>query len=239
MSVESAHAVHDPQAAYAPEAWQPEEIQSQANDRGGELDPAKLEDQATALGVDYDKEIEFLKQDVPDYGGDDEKKANFALLTQLQLKASNFEEVAKTKSPEEVAQYTADLKNAGIAGDGQKVRDLITENGGDVSALENDQLAHLYGVNTHLGNHHYFANEASPSGVNYFTASHAFETNYASEDGYEQDGQLLGGNGTPQNTLGFHDDTGAHWQRTSEGEVSLEGIVDEVAKSHDVFLARN
>jgi hypothetical protein len=223
-------------------------IQSQEANQGGKLSPSQLEDQATALGVDYGKSIDFLKQDVPGYGGNDEVKANVALLTQLRLEASNFGEVSQTMSAEEAAQYHADIKNAAIgAGSkeerGQQIRDIVSRaNGGDESSLgdlTNEQITDLYDVNIHNYNHKLIVNGAGPSGVNYFNASHAFETNYASEDGYIEDdpnhggyGQRLEGDSSPQGTLAFYDDTGAHLQRDSNGVSSLEAIV---AETRDVY----
>jgi hypothetical protein len=230
------------------EPAQQEHIQASHEVAGGRLSPSKLEEQADALGVDYDKSIDFLKKDVAGYGGNEEDKANVALMNQMRLEASNFGEVSQDMSAEEVAQYNADIKNAAM-GDGSKeergqnIRDIISEaNGGDDSSvgdMTNEQLADLYGVNMHNYNHQLLANEAGPSGNNYFHMSHAFETNYASEDGFTENdprhggnGQTVPGDGTPQNTLAFYNDTGAHLERDSNGVSSLEAIVQE---TRDVY----
>jgi hypothetical protein len=246
MEVHAAHsadAAADEISAQSAGTYQPEIIQSQKNEQGGNLSPEKLKEQAAALDVPYDKSIEFLKEDVPGYGGHDEEKAQVALLTQLQLKASNHDEVAKNYSPEEVAQYNAQLKTAGMEGDGQTVRDLITQHGGDVSKMSNDMLADLYKPNTHNFNHGLIANETSASGINYFTASHSFERNYAAQTGYTETdpshglGSVNPGDGTPENTLAYYDDTGAGLQKASNGEQTMKAIVDEVAQSHAKFLS--
>jgi hypothetical protein len=231
-----------------------EAIQAQHEVEGGRLSPSKLEEQATALTGDagyYDKSIDFLKEDVPGYSSneaDKEDKANVALLTQMRLKASNFGEVSQNMSAEETAQYNADIKNAAIGEGskeerGQNIRDIISEaNGGDDSSvgdMSNEQLADLYGVNVHNYNHGLLANEEGASGNNYFHMSHAFETNYASEDGYTENdprhgggGQHMAGDGSEQGTLAFYNDTGAHLERDSNGESSLNAIIEE---TRDVY----
>jgi hypothetical protein len=222
-----------------------EHIQAQDADQGGKLSPSQLEEQATALDVDYDKAIDHLKTDAVGYGDQyADEKANVALLTQLRLKASNFDEVSQKKSPEEVAQYNASIKNAALEGDGQKIRELIGENGGDVSKMSNDQLADLFDVNIHNYNHYLLANEAGPSGQNHFHTSHAFETNYASEDGYVENdprhgghGQHMPGDGSPQGTLAFYNDAGAQVEQDSNGtQHSLEAIIAETREVHKSFL---
>jgi hypothetical protein len=222
-----------------------EAIQAQDAVEGGQLNPSQLKEQSTALGVDYDKAIEHLKTDAAGYGEENaEEKANVALLTQLRLKASNFEEVAQNKSPEEVAGYNADLKNAALDGDGGKIRELIEGNGGDLGNMTDDQAVDLFAVNEHLYNHYDLANEAGPGGNNHFTTSHAFTTNFAAEDGYVENdpnhggtGQRVPGDGTEQGTLAFYDDTGGNVQADSNGtQHSLEAIIGETLTVHKSFL---
>jgi hypothetical protein len=79
--------------------------------------------------VDYDKAIEHLKTDAAGYGEENaDEKANAALLTQLRLKASNFEEMEQNNSPDDVAKYNADIKNAALEGNGGEIRKLIEGN---------------------------------------------------------------------------------------------------------------
>jgi hypothetical protein len=234
------------------EPYHEEHIQAQTDVEGGRLSPSQLEEQATALTGDagyYDRSIDFLKKDVPGYENADNEvqatdKANVALMTQMRLKASNFDDVSQKMSPEETAQYNANITNAALGEGskderGQNIRDIISEaNGGDDSSLgdmSNEQVADLYGVNVHNYNHTLLAKEAGPSGNQYFHMSHAFVVNDNSTDGYTENdprhggsGQHVAGDGSPQGTLAFYNDTGAHVEEDSNGtQHSLEAIIAE------------